>query len=54
MAWDDEGNSKFVKYIVETLVPDDGEVIGSVTVVIDATTVDLGIIDEADGIELIQ
>lgn len=47
MAWDDEGNSKFVKYIVETLVPDDGEVIGSVTVVIDATTVDLGIIDEA-------
>ena len=54
MAWDDEGNSKFVKYTVETLVPDDGEVIGSVTVVIDATTVDLGIIDEADGIELIQ
>ncbi len=54
MAWDDEGNSRFVKYIVETLVPDDGEVMGSVTVVIDATTVDLGIIDEADGIELIQ
>lgn len=53
LAWDDEGNSAYVQYEVEFESFDDGEVIGSVHVVLDATTIGLGILDEID-LELIQ
>ena len=44
-AWDQNGNSRYVSYDVTYEAYDEGEVIGSVTMVIDATTVGLGILD---------
>lgn len=45
LAWDDEGNSAYVDYTVKFHGVKDGESIGTATIVIDATTVGLGIID---------
>lgn len=53
LAWDDEGNSRFITYNVEYHFHDTGSVIGTVRVSIDATTVGLGILD-SDTVELIQ
>ncbi|MBO5303425.1 MAG: hypothetical protein J6A92_05190 [Lachnospiraceae bacterium] len=46
LAWDDDGNSKFVKYTITYHAVDEGEELGAVTVIIDATTVSCGIVDE--------
>ncbi len=48
LAWDDEGNSRFVKYQIRHKVNDEGDEIGTVTIEIDVTTLGLGIIDEAE------
>ncbi|MBR6800185.1 MAG: hypothetical protein IKM61_00335 [Eubacteriaceae bacterium] len=53
LAWDDEGNSRFVKYNVEYYAEDEGAVIGKAKIVIDATTVGLGIID-SDRFDIVQ
>ncbi len=45
LAWDDDGNSTYVDYTVKFHGVKDGESIGSATIIIDATTVGLGIID---------
>ena len=42
-AWDDEGNSAFKSYDLTFIAIGEGEVIGSVTVVLDATTVGYGL-----------
>ena len=46
LAWDDEGNSKYVEYTVTFHAHDEGLDIGQVRVVIDATTVSCGIVDD--------
>ena len=48
LAWDDEGNSRYVSYAISHRANDEGTVIGSVTVEIDATTLGLGIIEETE------
>ncbi len=48
LAWDDEGNSRLVNYTIRHKVNDEGTIIGSVRVQIDATTLGLGIIDEGE------
>ena len=48
LAWDDDGNSRYQSYEVWYYATDDGEIIGTVTIAIDATVVGLGIIDEAE------
>lgn len=53
LAWDDEGNSRMVVYQVEYENSAEGDVIGSVTIVIDATTIGLGILD-SDTVDLKQ
>ena len=52
-AWDKDGNSRYSEYTVTYEAFDEGEVIGTVHMVIDATTVGLGILDEFD-YEIIQ
>lgn len=53
LAWDDEGNSRMRSYNVEYLSSDEGDSLGYVNVVVDATTVGMGILDECT-VELIQ
>ncbi|NLY73197.1 MAG: DUF4430 domain-containing protein [Tissierellia bacterium] len=53
LAWDKEGNSRYQIYRVEYQFYDDGQQIGNVRIIIDATTVSLGIIDVGT-VELIQ
>lgn len=48
LAWDDEGNSRYVQYKVRHKVNDEGADIGSVYVSLDVTTLGLGIIDECE------
>lgn len=48
LAWDDEGNSRYVRYTIRHRLNDEGEEIGSVMVEIDATTLGLGIVDEGE------
>ena len=52
LAWDSEGNSRYIEYSIRYQYHNTGEHLGSVHVVIDATTVECGIVDEAD-IELV-
>lgn len=53
LAWDDTGNSKLQEYRVVYRSNDEGEVIGQVRVVVDATTVGMGILadEKADIIQ---
>ena len=53
-AWDNEGNSSFKKYNVLFKYVDIGDVNGTVTVIIDATTVGLGILDDPYECEILQ
>lgn len=48
LAWDNEGNSRWVKYDIRYHAHDEGNEIGNVYVVIDATTVGCGIVDECE------
>lgn len=48
LAWDSEGNSRYIEYQIRYQYHNDGERLGSVHVVIDATTVECGVVDEAD------
>ena len=45
LAWDSEGNSRYVEYKIRYHYHNDGEKLGTVQVVIDATTVECGIVD---------
>ena len=45
LAWDKEGNSRFVSYDIRYLAKGKGEAIDPVTVTIDATTVNCGIVE---------
>lgn len=45
LAWDDEGNSVYVEYTVKFQGVKDGESIGSATIIIDATTIGLGVLE---------
>lgn len=45
-AWDDEGNSAFVSYNFDYLFVDTGDVIGTAYIILDATTVGLGVLEE--------
>ena len=45
-AWDNEGNSAFVSYQITYHFVDTGDVIGTAYIVLDATTVGLGIFEE--------
>ncbi len=47
-TWDKDGNSRYTTYTVTYEAYDEGEVIGHVSMVIDATTVGLGVLDEFD------
>lgn len=47
LAWDKDGNSKYVEYNVRYLAKGKGETLAPVTVTIDATTVNCGIVDSA-------
>ena len=47
-AWDKDGNSRYTSYTVTYEAYDEGEVIGHVSMVIDATTVGLGVLDAFD------
>lgn len=53
LAWDDAGNSKMQVYNVTYRSNDEGEVIGQVRVVVDATTVGVGIVAD-EKVDLIQ
>lgn len=46
LAWDAEGNSRYVEYQIRYYFHNEGEKLGNVQVVIDATTVECGIVDE--------
>ena len=48
LAWDAEGNSRYIQYRVRYEFNNKGDAIGSVTVVIDATAVECGIVDEGE------
>lgn len=48
VAWDGEGNSAMKQYTFEYHAVDDGDTIGAVTLLLDATTVGLGILDSAE------
>lgn len=47
-TWDKDGNSRYTSYTITYEAYDEGEVIGRVSMVIDATTVGLGVLDEFD------
>ena len=47
LAWDKEGNSRFVEYHIRYLAKGEGEKLDPVTVTIDATTVSCGIVGSA-------
>lgn len=47
LAWDKEGNSRFVTYDIRYLAKGKGEAIDPVTITIDATTVNCGIVESA-------
>ena len=47
LAWDKDGNSRFVSYNIRYLAKGKGEAIAPVTVTIDATTVNCGIVESA-------
>ena len=53
LAWDDAGNSKMQVYNVTYCSTDEGEVIGQVRVVVDATTVGVGIVAD-EKVDIIQ
>lgn len=46
LAWDSEGNSRYLEYKIRYHFHNEGEKLGTVKVVIDATTVECGIVDE--------
>ena len=48
LAWDSDGNSRYIEYQIRYQFHNDGENLGTVHVVIDATTVECGIVDEGD------
>lgn len=48
LAWDADGNSRYIEYLFRYQFHNDGENLGSVHVMIDATTVECGIVDEGD------
>lgn len=54
LAWDDEGNSRYKEYVVEYYHKDDGFHNGYVTVVLDATTVGMGIFETPITVELLK
>lgn len=45
-AWDDEGNSTFISYNIDYLFVDIGDEIGTIYLILDMTTVGLGVFDE--------
>lgn len=47
LAWDKEGNSRYVEYQIRYLAKDKGEKLDPVTVTIDATTVNCGIVESS-------
>lgn len=53
LAWDDDGNSKLVKFEVIYRSIEEGDVIGQVRVVVDATTVNKGIIAD-ETVDIVQ
>lgn len=53
VAWDDEGNSTYREYTIEYQFIDEGDVIGTTTITLDATALGLGILD-SDAIEIRQ
>lgn len=54
LAWDDEGNSRYKEYVVEYYHKDDGFHNGYVTVVLDGTTVGMGIFETPVTVELLK
>ncbi|MDO4477640.1 MAG: hypothetical protein Q4B73_01195 [Lachnospiraceae bacterium] len=54
LAWDNEGNSVFKTYTITYHFIDDGDVIGTAWIVVDATTVGLGIMEEPYACEIRQ
>ncbi|MBO4359603.1 MAG: DUF4430 domain-containing protein [Eubacteriaceae bacterium] len=54
LAWDDEGNSRYKELKVQYYHKDDGFSAGYVTVVLDATTVGMGIFEEPITVELLK
>ena len=48
VAWDDEGNSTYREYTIEYQFIDEGDVIGSTTITLDATALGLGILDAGE------
>ena len=53
-AWDDNGNSSYKEYILNYLFVDEGGVIGTATISIDATTVGLGYLESSFTYEIKQ
>ena len=53
LAWDNNGNSRFEKFYIDYHALSDGEEIGTVTILIDATTLQLDILDSGT-VKLIQ
>ena len=53
-AWDDRGNSAYKKHVINYHFKEEGEVIGSVTLRLDATVLGLGILAEDSGYEVKQ
>lgn len=48
LAWDDQGNSRYVTYHIQYHAHDEGEPLGVVRVVLDATTVGCDVVDECE------
>ena len=53
-AWDDNGNSSYKEYILNYQFVDEGGVIGTATISIDATTVGLGYLESSFTYEIKQ
>lgn len=51
-AWDDDGNSAYREYVVRYYAISEGDVIGTATVIIDATSVGLGVVDVIGNVEI--
>ena len=51
-AWDDAGNSAYREYAVRYCAISEGDVIGTATVIIDASTVGLGVVDVIGNVEV--
>ncbi|MCQ2419673.1 MAG: DUF4430 domain-containing protein, partial [Clostridia bacterium] len=54
MAWDDEGNSAVKAYDLVLEFLDEGAVLGKATIIIDATSVGLGILDWIDDVDIVK